>query len=230
MLENELTREQLARPTIELTHFLEKTVGDRLNTLVTDPQLMRVHQAFGGEVFRRSSVYHGLGKFLKDNRIKGKCCFEIGSWNGLTAIILARHFKRVVTVDIVHNKIKHDIVRELGITNIEFVDIRDNEHKAHVAREVQFDFAYLDGDHANDTLADFNLTKRCGRILFHECWNFQPPVWELVQALPPEEVVYGGAGLALWRGNGETVRLREREVPVPEIKPEAAEAVEIDHE
>lgn len=195
----ELTREELEKPTPELTHFIEKMIGGRLNTLVTDPQMMQVHQKFGGEVFRRSSIYHGLGKFLADNKIKGERCFEVGSWNGLTAIILARHFKEVVSVDIAHRALKHQIARELGVTNIRFYDIHCNDDKASIAKSLNFDFAYLDGDHANDTRSDWKLVKHCGRVLFHEAWSFQPPVWELLQSLDERQVTYNGDGLALWR-------------------------------
>ena len=32
------------------------------------------------------------------------------------------------------------------------------------------------------------LVKRCGRVLFHEYWPLQPPVWNLVNSLPVDEV------------------------------------------
>ncbi len=185
----------------EMTREIEKLIESRVNTIMCDPQLMLVHQKFGGAVFRRSSVYHGLAKFLVENHVRGKRCFEVGSWNGLTSIVLARHFDEVVSIDIAHNQIKHEIADALGVKNIQFIDIHDNDEKAKVARELKFDFAYLDGDHANDTYSDWDLTKHCGRVLFHECWNFQPPVWDLVHELPQDQVIYGGFGLALWNGN-----------------------------
>lgn len=199
--DGEFSREQLEKPTPALTHFMEKLIGHRLNALVTDPQMLQVHQKFGGHVFRRSSIYHGLAKFLVQQQVAGDCCFEIGSWNGLTAIILARHFKKVVSVDIAHGNLKHKIAAELGINNIEFINIRDNAHKADIARRLCFDFAYVDGDHANDTQSDWELVNHCGRVLFHEAWSFQPPVWELLKSLDPRDVTYNGDGLALWRRN-----------------------------
>lgn len=184
---------------IEWTQDTEKRVGRMLQIILTDPYLLEIHKTFGGEVFRRSSVFHELKRFLESQNISGETCFEIGTWNGITAVILSRYFKRVVSVDVVHNPLRHKIVEHLGIKNIEFIDVVDNHHKAEIAKRLTFDFAYVDGDHANDTDSDFKLVKRCGRVLFQECLPFQPPVWDLVRSLPPEEVTYGGIGLALWK-------------------------------
>lgn len=181
------------------TTEMEKQVGERVQTLLGDPMLLKVYEKFGIAPFRRSSVFHGLGKFLRQSDVRGATCFEVGTWNGLTAVVLSRFFDQVVSVDIAHNALKHDIFAHLGITNVRCVDIRDNDHKAQVVKRTEFDCAYLDGDHANDTEIDWDLTKHCGRVLFHEVWPFQPPVWKLVNTLPEAEVSYGGAGLALWR-------------------------------
>jgi len=177
----------------------EKQVVRRVRILLEDPQLMAVFNEFGAEPFRRSSVFHGLDQFLRECKVRGRLCFEIGTWNGLTALILSRYFDQVVTVDIAHNPLKHQILELTGTRNVSCIDIADNAEKAAVAKDLDFDFAYLDGDHANDTPADWAMTKRCGNVLFHECWPWQEPVFELVNQLPPREVTLGGAGLALWR-------------------------------
>ncbi len=180
------------------TTEMEKQVGERVQTLLGDPVLLKVYEKFGVSPFRRSSVFHGIGRFLRQREVSGGVCFEIGTWNGLTAAVLSRFFDRVVTVDIAHNKLKHEILAYLGIENVECIDIKDNAHKAKIAAGVDFDFAYLDGDHAHDTETDFDLVKHCGRVLFHEVWPHQEPVWKLVNGLPHGQVTYGGAGLALW--------------------------------
>ncbi len=201
------------------TLAMEKQVGERVGIVLGDPMLLSVFQKFGAKVFRRSSVFHGLGKLLADNDVKGECCFEVGTWNGLTAAILSRHFKRVITVDIAHNAIKHDILRHLGITNVECFDITDNDEKPRILKGIMkrglvLDGAYLDGNHAEDTETDWLLARNCGRVIFHECWPFQSPVWSLVQSLPDAEVVYGGCGLAIWDGRGVRPRtaLRREEM------------------
>lgn len=180
------------------TSDIEKQVGERVQILLRDKALLSVYVRFGDEVLRRSSVFHGLAKFLTERKVKGSVCFEIGTWNGLTALVLSRFFDQVVTVDIAHNGLKHEILAHAGIKNVQCIDIRDNSDKAEIAKRIGFDFAYLDGNHFQDTESDWALTKRCGRVLFHECWPQQEPVWRLVNSLPDYEMSYGGAGLALW--------------------------------
>ena len=184
---------------IEWTTETEKRVGRMVQIILTDPYLLAIHQRFGGEVFRRSSVFHELKRFCEDQNVGGEACMEIGTWNGITAVVLSRFFKKVITVDIVNNSVKREIVDHLGIRNIEFIDVADNAEKAAAIDERRFEFAYVDGDHANDTRSDFDLVKRCGQVLFQECLPMQPPVYSLVRSLPPQEVTYGGIGLALWR-------------------------------
>lgn len=182
------------------TRDAEKQVGARVQTILESPLLLSVFQRFGASVFRRSSVFHGLERMLRDNDISGSTCFEVGTWNGLTAVVLSQFFDRVVTVDIASNKIKHDILAHCRINNVECVDIADNAGKGPILRGLDFDFAYLDGNHAEDTELDFSMTKRCGRVLFHEAWPFQSPVWSLCNALPAHQVTFNGCGLALWDG------------------------------
>lgn len=180
------------------TSQIEKQVGERVQIVLNDKALLSAYERFGAEILRRSSVFHGLGRFLAEQKVRGERCFEIGTWNGLTAAILSRHFDEVVTVDIAHNALKHEVLDHLGITNVRCIDIADNAEKAEIANDLTFDFAYLDGDHAHDTDNDWQMTKKAGRVLFHECWPHQEKVWRLVNQLPPAEVAYGGAGLALW--------------------------------
>jgi hypothetical protein len=182
------------------TSAMEKQVAYRVNTLLNDPQLLSVHQKFGRDVFRRSSALHGLDDFLRQNEVSGDTCFEIGTWAGITAVILSRYFKRVVTIDIVDHPQKHDILAHLGITNVECVKINSNIEKPQIIKRLGsgFDFAYLDGDHHADAECDYSMAKHCGRTLFQEVFPWQSPVWELVESLPKDQVKRGGFGFALW--------------------------------
>lgn len=178
---------------------IEKQVGDRVQTVLGDSELLAAFQRFGADILRRSSVFHGLDRFLSERGVSGRRCFEVGTWNGLTAAILSRYFDEVVTVDIAHNVVKHEVLAHLGIENVTCIDIGDNAEKAKVwKRHGGFDFAYLDGDHAHDTETDFELVQSCGRVLFHEAWPWQKPVWTLIHQLPADEVTHNGLGLALW--------------------------------
>lgn len=178
---------------------MEKQCGERVMIALRDPALRRALDAMGPAIFRRSSVFHGLRDFLSANKVQGKRCFEIGTWNGLTAGVLAPFFEEVVTVDIVDNPEKHRVLEAMGVTNVRCVHVRDNAEKAKVAAGLDFDFAYLDGDHAFDTPADWAMVRHCGAVLFHEAWPHQHPVWDLLHTLPGGEVTWNGKGLALWR-------------------------------
>lgn len=155
----------------------------RFTALQGDPQLMRVYRKFGPEVFRRSAVLEGFDGFVKAHGFAGKRCVEIGTCHGLTAIVLARYFDEVVTIDIEPFPLKHEIAAFLKVKNIAFIDVENNAAKAEVIKGLQFDAAFCDGDHAKDTARDFALVARCGRVLLHEHWEPQPPVIELVRSL-----------------------------------------------
>lgn len=187
------------------TADMEKQVSDRVQLVLTDPTLLSVYRKFGAGAFRRSSVFHGLDRSLKDWGVRGKQCIEIGTFNGITAAILSRYFDHVVTVDVLPNTAKKEILEHLGIRNVTTIDVSDNCEKAAVLKDLDFDFAYLDGDHAHDTESDWALVKKCGRVLFHEVWPFQEPVWNLVHRFKMENVKHNGCGLALWENGNDAV-------------------------
>lgn len=176
----------------------EKRLYERVWTLLRDPQLLEVFKRYGVAAFRRSSVLEGFEGFIQANDFRGKCCLEIGTLKGLTAVVLSRYFERVVTIDIVDDPEKRAIAAMLGVTNIGFVSVRDNTEKAEVIKAVQFDAAFVDGDHARDTESDFALVRRCGRVLFHEHWRAQPAVQKLVARIRGEGAVTTAGKWALW--------------------------------
>lgn len=182
----------------EVTMYVEKTMAARIDAIFCDPLLSQIYREFGGEIFRRSSVFHGFARFLQENEIWGDTCLEIGSWNGLTAAVLSERFDKVVSIDVVDNPVKREIAKSFGL-NIDFLHVAQ-EDKAKAIERLKFDFAYLDGDHAAHTRSDYEITKRCGRVLFHEYWPAQPPVFELVNSLA--NVKTGGTCFAYWQANG----------------------------
>lgn len=177
---------------------VEKLFYERFWALLNNRDLMKVFEKYGPAAFRRSSVLEGFETFIKAQNFSGKCCVEIGTLKGLTACILARHFERVVTIDIVDDPQKLEISDMLGVCNIEFVNVANNEEKAERIAELDFDAAYVDGDHARDTESDFALVRRCGRVLFHEYWDAQPVVVHTVRTLDVGGHVAAQGKLALW--------------------------------
>lgn len=175
----------------------EAIVGEITFGPFASPLMNAIFKRFGKTAFGRSSACAEFESFLKQiagrsadagMRI-GETCLEIGTFHGITAVILSQFFDRVVCVSIDEMPVmKREIVDYLGIKNISFYDAKDNKDKAAFVHALKFDFCYQDGDHAHDTLTDFAMVKRCGRVLLHEYWPLQPPVWNLVNSLPQDEV------------------------------------------
>lgn len=174
----------------------------------SNPQLRQVLKHFGKRAFARSSACMEFEAFLKRIGAGGGTCLEIGTYNGITAVVLSQFFDKVICVsvdepDLKRGIIKRDIVEFLGVKNIEFIDVDNNAQKAKVVNGLQFDFCYSDGDHTHDTYTDFELVKRCGKVLLHEYWPIQPPVWNLVNSLPANEVVRAAYDcFAYWQAGG----------------------------
>lgn len=176
----------------------EKLFYERFYALHRDAQLLSVFQRFGIGVFRRSSVLEGFSEFVCANKFSGRRCVEIGTCKGLTAIVLARHFQEVVSIDVVPDDDRELIAGHCGVKNVRFVTVRDNEAKANILSEMEFSAAYVDGDHARDTASDFAMVRGCGLVLFHEYWEAQPHVWNLVNYLKSTGSVVTRGKLALW--------------------------------
>ena len=160
----------------------------------SNPDLNVILQHFGKRAFARSSACMEFESFLKRIKAGGKRCVEIGSYHGITSIILSRYFDEVVSVSIDEQPpeelLKRKIADYLGITNIVWHDLTSNKRKRRLLTELDFDFAYCDGDHTNDALFDFGLVEKCGRVLFHEAWPIQLSVWQICMSLPPDEVTW----------------------------------------
>ena len=150
---------------------------------IKDPELYSITKKFGESALRRSS-YNELYRFILNHNIKGNVCYEIGTLNGITAIILSRYFNKVISVDIKERPYRDKIIDFLGIKNIEFRLIRNNEEKD---IHDKYDFAYVDGNRV-DAIHDFEIVKKCKRVLFHDYYENEP-VWHLMKTLPKEETI-----------------------------------------
>lgn len=170
----------------------EKIKGDITFGPFSNPMLKAILRRFGNKAFARSSACMEFERFLGRLEVGGGTCLEIGTYHGISAVILSQFFDKVICVSVDERPrklMKRNIVNFLELKNIEFYDVPNNEEKAQVINGLDFDFCYSDGDHVNDTYTDFALVKRCGRVLLHEFWPLQVPVWNLVNSLPADEVV-----------------------------------------
>lgn len=198
------------RPDVDLVTELR---GDITFGPFANPYMKSIIRAFGKKAFERSSACAEFESFVRQvlkiapgdsNLISGECCLEIGTFYGITAVLLSQFFERVICVSLdleADRLMKYRIVEHLGIDNIYFCDAENRSVKTAAIRGATFDFAYVDGDHTNDTETDFALVERCGRVLLHEYWPLQPSVWNLVNELPQHEVTRANFDcLAYWDG------------------------------
>jgi hypothetical protein len=171
-----------------------------------NPAMKEILRVFGKDAFARSSACMEFESFLRRINASGNCCLEIGTFYGITAIILSQFFKRVICVSLDvpgAKEKKYELVRHLGISNIRFFDVASNADKKALVDQLDFDFCYQDGDHTNDTHTDFAMVNRCGRVLLHEAWPIQPAVWNLAHSLPKDEVTWADFDcFAYWHRRG----------------------------
>lgn len=194
---------------------LSQIKGEITHGAFANPMLQKIMRKYGKVAFGRSSACMEFESFLKqirgDNR--SGTCLEIGTFHGITAIVLSQYFDRVICVtkeDEGAKPMKRELVEFLGIKNIQFHDIKSNAEKAPIINGLEFDFCYNDGDHTNDYQTDWDLVKRCGRILQHEAWVLAPGVWNLLHALPENEVTWASVdSFAYW----ERADLQEKKNP-----------------
>ena len=101
--------------------------------------------------------------FLKKNKIE--VAVEIGTMNGAGAKLLSKYANRVYTLDIVSKEHLISILPK----NVTIIQIKDNLEKKVFLESMNFDFAFVDGDHTElGVLLDFECVKKCGRVLFHD--------------------------------------------------------------
>jgi len=160
-------------------------------------------ELYGQRLLRKSAlnIRGGAGVFERVMSGKGYLnALEIGTYRGVAAAEMAQYAAQVTTIDLRHGKLERDgekfdrgaFWRSLGVGNIQLKLINDDAEKARLINGLDFDFAFIDGAHDQSVRNDFELVKRCGRVLFHD---YDPRgqkeldyVYDFVNTLPKRQV------------------------------------------
>ena len=160
--------------------------------LIEDIVVKRILTKFGPEIFRRSTIplcYGDLALQQYMTRKPVKVALEIGTWNGVPSAVMSQFAEKVITIDIEDRPEKYKVWKFLRISDkIEFHLVKNEIDKEKLLNDIQFDFCYMDGNHMSYTYSDWMMVRKCGRVLFHEYWDKQSPVMDLVNSLPANEV------------------------------------------
>lgn len=180
----------------------------------------RIVELYGPKMLRKSALNIRGGAGVFERVLDGKgysTALEIGTYRGIAAAEMAQYCERVVTIDLEYGKLEKNgekfdrnaFWRSLGIGNITFLPIRDDAHKKVLVDALYFDFAFIDGAHDETVRDDFNLVKRCGRVLFHDADDNRLRahkagasncVYEFIATLPKEQVEFMDI-FAMWQAS-----------------------------
>ena len=126
---------------------------------------------YGQSALKWSALRNGGEDIIRDilKEIKPKVAVEIGTYKGLATILLSQYVEEVYTFDNQEFPIYDKRV------NVNYI-VCNNEEKKNKLELIDFDFAFIDGDHREGgVLFDFDCVKKCGRILLHDCFDVDNP-------------------------------------------------------
>lgn len=179
----------------------------------------RIEAMYGSRVLRRSAmnIRGGAGVFERVLAGKGyRTAVEIGTYRGVSTAEIAQYVEHVVTFDLREGKLENSgetfdrraLWDALGVGHkITLILVRDNAEKAAILRGMKFDFAFVDGAHDETVRDDFDMVKKCGRVLFHDAddnrlrehkANAPNHVYDFLATLPKDQVEFIDI-FALWQ-------------------------------
>lgn len=178
----------------------------------------RIVELHGTKMLRKSAMRIRAGDGVFERVLSGngyRTVLEIGTYRGCSSAEIAQHVGRVVTIDLKRGRLEQNgeafdreaFWQSLGVSNIELVLVTDDAEKKAVVDRLEFDLAFIDGAHdAAGVRLDFELVKRCGRVLLHDAddnrlretrQDASNCVFEFIDTLPKDEVEFLGI-FALW--------------------------------
>lgn len=141
---------------------------------------------------------------------KPKNIIEIGTYNGISTVILASMVDHIYTFDIAYRDVEYilnlfNLRHKVSICvapqhqiDFELKCIKDKE-PAYWNNRFDFDFAFIDGEHTEEVVRhDFELVKFCGRVLFHNAdW---PPINIFLKGIGAKTIDSRG-GFGYWQSD-----------------------------
>lgn len=116
-----------------------------------------------------------IADILREREVKH--LLEIGTYRGITAAYMAGFVEQVTTIDLKDGKMERDgqlfdrvrFWQAMGVGNISLRLVETEAEKAAIIAPLDFDFAFIDGDHSYQGVkADFEKVRHCGAVLFHD--------------------------------------------------------------
>lgn len=160
----------------EMVKRLER-LGEYLPTL--DPFVRSIYEKFGFTAFLRSVIPCSGGEFVIEKymkMVKPKRALVIGTNRGISTARVAQFCDHVDTIDVVESDLREKIWKHLGLEGKIKDHVVPSEKVAALIKTLNFDFCFMDGDHANHTESDFAAVRHCGNVLFHDYWEGSPVV------------------------------------------------------
>jgi predicted O-methyltransferase YrrM len=139
-----------------------------------DDVTSRLRARFGEEVLSASALVHGgrevvARQVARIRRLRPRTIVEIGTRYAAFAALLGRIAERVVTLDLHEAPVVPDVLECAGATNVVPIRVADNAAKGLLLDCLDFDLAFVDGNHERAGVAfDFAHVRRCGVVLFHD--------------------------------------------------------------
>lgn len=168
-------------------------------------------EKYGNVINHMSCVYINEGEkhlraLVEEIKPQRRTCVEIGTYQGVSACILAEYFERVLTIDIAKQKLTDEIIGYLGMS--QKVDARivktDAEKIELINREFDtgaVDMVFIDGGHSKSQL-DLDWKSTCTRataVLIHDYEQHFKDVFDYVNAIEGWEKRFSGLFALLMR-------------------------------
>lgn len=172
-----------------------------------------IEELMGTGYVKGSMVRHEQNALVLLRLLKPRMVVEIGTHWGNSAVFWATHCECVVTFDIFHSAKAFELWEKAGLNDrIANVQIRDDRAKAKLLSSLDFDFAFVDGEHTADAVRrDFECVRKASAVLFHDykpadgeyaaCTNQRyPELAAYLDTLRPKVLVFGprSSRMALW--------------------------------